>query len=142
MDTMDKKVKNDEELLAGFFAAHQMTVPDNGFTERVMSALPERPESLQLRRWSSRLNLLGAVGMIVLLSYIGFFTKVWDFLGSISTQCVNFLANFDFDSFLVTLMLFAYHLPEHLPSATQLIALSLTTVILLMLIYDRLAKQA
>ena len=142
MDTMDKKVKNDEELLAGFFATHQVTVPDDGFTERVMSALPVRPESLRLRRWSSRLNLIGVVGMMALLFYMGFFTKVLEGLGGILEQCVNLFTNFDFDSFLVVFMLFVHHLPEYMPSATQLIALSLTTVILLVLVYDRLAKQA
>ena len=69
---MEKRgIDNDELLLKEFFAAHSETIADNGFTERVLAALPQEQEgAVRLRQWNLVLNgtgILAVVGMLVAL---------------------------------------------------------------------------
>lgn len=135
---MDKFRLRDEALIAGFFAEHKEIIQDDGFTERVLSALPKREDvrmamSLRLRRWSLWLNVLGIVVGIGLLISLGVVPQWWH---SLQQAVDGFLANlyhFDFDSLLVRLMLFLHRLPEILPSPSQVLALLVTSVTLLLL---------
>jgi polyferredoxin len=69
-------MEEDETLVNSFFTGHQMEVPDNGFTHRVMRNLPK--SSWQKNRiWTIFCIVLGVV-----LLYYG---KVWHtLLGTIS----------------------------------------------------------
>jgi hypothetical protein len=60
--------KNDEQLLAQFFAEHPIEVEDRGFTNRVMRRLPDRSRKLN-RIWTV-ICALAAVAVFIL-------TKGW-----------------------------------------------------------------
>jgi len=142
MDTMDKTNLHDERLLADFFAAHQQAIPDNGFTERVMKKVSVRSRIQHMRRLSLRLNVLGAVGVIALFLYLGVFTETLESVNSVFTHVTTLSTNFDPDSFLVMVMLFIHRLPDYLPSPTQFLALTLTTIILMTLVIRRIVDGA
>lgn len=142
MDTMDKTNLRDERLLADFFAAHQQSIPDNGFTERVMKEVSARSRILQMRRLSLRLNILGAVGVVAILLYMGVFTETLESVNSVFTHVTTLSANFDPDSLLVVVMLFVHRLPDYLPSPTQFLAIVLTTIILMALVIRRVVDGA
>lgn len=142
MDTMDKTNQRDERLLADFFAAHQQAIPDNGFTERVMKEVSARIRILQMRRLSLRLNILGAVGVVAILLYLGVFTETLESVNSVFNHVTTLSANFDPDSLLVMVMLFVHRLPDYLPSPTQFLALALTTIILMTLVIRRVVDGA
>lgn len=139
---------SDEQLLNDFFAEARQPIADDGFTERVMSALPERAaatglaETLRLRRWSLWLNIMAVVGVIGMLVYLGVFTRTWTFLQGLLARIVVGILSYDYDGLLVQAMLFLHRLPEMLPSSTQLIALALTTVILMTLAIERLVNKS
>lgn len=142
MDTMDKTNLRDERLLADFFAAHQQAIPDNGFTERVMKEVSARSRILQMRRLSLRLNILGAVGVVAILLYLGVFTETLESVNSAFNHVTTLSANFDPDSLLVVVMLFVHRLPDYLPSPTQFLAIVLTTIILMTLVIRRVVDGA
>lgn len=142
MDTMDKTNQRDERLLADFFAAHQQAIPDNGFTERVMKEVSARSRILQMRRLSLRLNILGAVGVVAILLYLGVFTETLESVNSVFNHVTTLSANFDPDSLLVVVMLFVHRLPDYLPSPTQFLAIVLTTIILMTLVIRRVVDGA
>ena len=139
---MDKTNLRDERLLADFFAAHQQAIPDNGFTERVMKEVSARSRILQMRRLSLRLNILGAVGVVAILLYLGVFTETLESVNSLFNHVTTLSANFDPDSLLVVVMLFVHRLPDYLPSPTQFLAIVLTTIILMTLVIRRVVDGA
>lgn len=133
--------KNEEQLLNAFFAEARQPIADDGFTERVMSALPARSEAFALHRYSRWLNIIAAVGVVALLLYLGFFTRTWDFLQSLIAHIVVGTLSYDYDSLLVQAMLFLHRLPEMLPSAPQLTAIAVTTITLMTMGIKRLANE-
>lgn len=139
---MDKTNQRDERLLADFFAAHQQSIPDNGFTERVMKEVSARSRILQMRRLSLRLNILGAVGVVAILLYLGVFTETLESINGVFNHVTTFSTNFDPDSLLVMVMLFVHRLPDYLPSPTQFLAIVLTAIILMTLVIRRVVDGA
>ena len=132
---MNHNMNNDEVLLSKFFAEHHEPIADNGFTERVLAALPEREnaclaETMRLRRWSLWLNVFGIVAGLGLLIYLGVFGMAWDGLMTFFNRIYVGVITFDFESLLVDLMLFLHRLPELLPSTSQLLVISATTLLL------------
>lgn len=143
----ERRAVDDEKLLRSFFSEARQPIADNGFTERVMSALPERAaalglsDTLRLHRWSLWLNIMTVVGVVGLLIYLGFFTRSWIFMQGLVARIVMGVLSYDYDGLLVHAMLFLHRLPEMMPTATQLVALFLTALILMPLIVQRLVKQ-
>ena len=133
----DKRTEiNDEQLLESFFKevkAASRPLADDGFTERVMAALPERQSSVaaenaRLRHWSVGLNVVGIVAAILLLIRLGLFGRIQ---GAFETGLLHIIAAlraFDPDALLVHAMLFLRHLPDLLPTPSQLIILTIATV--------------
>lgn len=138
---MDKNILNDEQLLESFFNEARQPIADDGFTERVMSALPKRQAAFSLRRYSLWLNILGAVGVIGLMIYLGFFTSTWEFLQGLTARMVVGTMTYDYDGLLVRIMLFLHRLPELLPSAPQLTAIAITTIVLMTMGINRVVKS-
>ena len=138
MNNMEKNkqyISSDEALIASFFAEHREPITDNGFTERVLSALPQREnaswaEAMRLRRWSLWLNVLGTIAGIGLLIYLGVFTEWMQFLQHLSNRLISGVLYFDYSNLLVQFMLFLHRLRELMPSPTQLLAIALTSMIL------------
>ena len=135
----------DKELLARFFADHKEVIEDNGFTERVLNALPEReadsfPLALQQRHWSMILNVSGIIAVFALLIHLGFFSRVWAALQAITDRIVMSILHFDTDDLLVQLMLFIYRLPEQLPSPSQLLVMAIGLTTILVLAFQRIFK--
>ena len=64
---------DDETLLQQFFAEHRQHMADNGFTERVMAALPAREDEavLTLRRWRLAINTFAILSISMMLIYWG-----------------------------------------------------------------------
>ena len=98
MVTMDERIAkreeeivglNDDALLANFFNEHKETIADDGFTERVLSDLPQferawTTEHLRLRRWRIGLNVFGTIAGVALMMYLGVFSYLWNLMqGSI-----------------------------------------------------------
>ena len=133
--------RSEEQLLEAFFAEARQPLADDGFTERVMNALPARSAVSSLRRYSFWLNIAAAVGVIALLIYLGFFTRTWTFLQGLFGRIVVGTLSFDFDGLLVQIMLFFHHLPDMLPSAPQLTAFAITTIVLMTMGIKRLANE-
>lgn len=134
-----KTITDDERLLQQFFAGQQQHIADNGFTERVMAVLPVREDEavLILRRWRLILNTLIVLCAIFLLVYLG--VHLWNEMhlsslhlmsGSI-TLLHNISLLMEPDNLLVQMLRFLHRLIAWLPSPTQLLALFLTTLILL-----------
>ena len=71
----NERVKmTDDELLNSFFkefSAARQPIADDGFTERVINALPKRQTAASLRRYSLWLNILGGAGILALLTSPG-----------------------------------------------------------------------
>ena len=134
-----KTMTDDDRLLQQFFAEHQQHMADNGFTERVLVALPDRgvATAMILRRWKLALDSVAALCAIILVMYLGIY--LWDGLKTgtqwIISGSVMLLRNMSVllqpDNILVQLLHFLRHLTEMLPSATQLLAIFLATLILL-----------
>lgn len=142
----DKRLDiNDEQLLDSFFKEFKearQPIADDGFTERVMSALPQREAVFSLRRYSLWLNVVGVVGVIGLMIYLGFFTSTWELLQGFFTHLLVTAMTYDYDALLVRLMLFLHRLPGLLPSAPQLTAIVISTIVLMTLGIDRIVRRA
>lgn len=135
--------QTDEQLLHDFFAAHRQTLPADGFTERVLAALPQQqPQALRLRRWNWLLNGIACVAVLVMLFAGDFFGWLRGAMMSITERMLAGVIAFDWDTLLVQTMLFLHRLPQLLPSAQQLLALALVTLILVPLGLQKLAKSA
>ena len=141
----DKRLDiNDEQLLESIFKEYRearQPIADDGFTERVMSALPQREAAFSLRRYSLWLNVIGVVGVIGLMIYLGFFTSTWDLLQGFLTRITVGMMTYDYDGLLVRLMLFLHRLPDLLPSAPQLTAIAISTIVLMTLGIDRIVRR-
>ncbi len=134
-----KTLTDDETLLQQFFAEHRQAVADNGFTERVMAVLPEREdeEILLLRRWRWVLDSLVALCILILL--VSLTLHYWEgmqagairIMGGSITLFHSMSSLMEPDNLLVRLILFMRNLLNWLPSPTQLLALFLTTLVLL-----------
>ena len=139
---MEKRtIDNDELLLKEFFAAHSETIADNGFTERVLAALPqEQEEAVRLRQWNLVLNGTGILAVVGMLVAFGTFGWVRTAMVGLARRMLMGIANFDWDALLVQSMLFLHRLPELLPSAQQMLALELVLISLTVLAAERLAR--
>ena len=142
-----RQIENDDALLKQFFGQHAETIADDGFSKRVMAALPRRAdihltENLRLRRWSLTLDIAALVAALALLIGMGFFGSVQDHLLMFVQRVVTSLLAFDDDAILEQLMLFLHRLPAAIPSSTQALALLLTSLILLPLSIRETAKTA
>ncbi|MBP5770374.1 MAG: DUF5056 domain-containing protein [Bacteroidaceae bacterium] len=134
MDRFNTKV-SDEQLIINFFDQHREPIEDNGFTSRVLNALPLsenswQSETIRLRRWSLLLNVFGVAAGFLVLIYFGGFSLVWDGLDNLSNRLLVGILTFDYDNILVQAMLYLHRLPDMLPSSTQLLALVATILIL------------
>lgn len=132
---------SEEQLLESFFAEARQPIADDGFTERVMNALPARSATFTLHRYSLWLNIIAAVGILALLIYFGFFTRTWTFLQGLMAHIVVGTLSFDYDGLLVQAMLFLHRLPEMLPSAPQLTAIAITTIVFMTMGIKRLVNE-
>ena len=135
----------DDQLLDSFFAQARAPIADNGFTLRVMSALPRNAPALNatinLRRWHIALNALCAIGIIALLTSINISERL---VASVHTSALHLMANIlalDTDSILVNILLAMHRMPDLLPSFTQMIALFAITTLLLYMFFARLARE-
>ena len=137
----ERLAKSEEQLLDAFFAEARQPLADDGFTERVMNALPARSAASALHRYSLWLNIIAAMGVVALLVYLGFFTRTWDFLQSLMAHIVVGTLSYDYDGLLVQAMLLLHRLPEMLPSAPQLTAIAVTTITLMTMGIKRLANE-
>ena len=139
---MEKRtIDNDELLLKEFFAAHSETIADNGFTERVLAALPQEQEgAVRLRQWNLVLNGTGILAVVGMLVALGTFGSVRTAMVGLARRMLMGIANFDWDALLVQSMLFLHRLPELLPSAQQMLALELVLISLTVLAAERLAR--
>ena len=139
---MEKRTTdNDELLLKEFFAAHSETIADNGFTERVLAALPQEQEgAVRLRQWNLVLNGTGILAVVGMLVAFGTFGWVRTSMVGLARRMLMGIANFDWDALLVQSMLFLHRLPELLPSAQQMLALELVLISLTVLAAERLAR--
>lgn len=139
---MEKRtIDNDELLLKEFFAAHSETIADNGFTERVLAALPQEQEgAVRLRQWNLVLNGTGILAVVGMLVAFGTFGWVRTAMVGLARRMLMGIANYDWDALLVQSMLFLHRLPELLPSAQQMLALELVLISLTVLAAERLAR--
>lgn len=139
---MEKRtIDNDELLLKEFFAAHSETIADNGFTERVLAALPQEQEgAVRLRQWNLVLNGTGILAVVGMLVAFGTFGWLRTAMVGLARRMLMGIANFDWDALLVQSMLFLHRLPELLPSAQQMLALELVLISLTVLAAERLAR--
>lgn len=134
MDRFHTEV-SDEQLISNFFNQHKEPIEDNGFTSRVLNALPLsenswQSETIRLRRWSLLLNVFGVAAGFLLLIYFGGFSLVWNGLDNLSNRLLMGILSYDYDNLLVQAMLYLHRLPDILPSSTQLLALVATILIL------------
>ena len=139
---MEKRtIDNDELLLKEFFAAHSETIADNGFTERVLAALPQEQEgAVRLRQWNLVLNGTGILAVVGMLVAFGTFGWLRTAMVGLARRMLMGIVNFDWDALLVQSMLFLHRLPELLPSAQQMLALELVLISLTVLAAERLAR--
>ena len=136
MDTIDK---TDEILLKRFFENTQEHVEDNRFTERVMDSLPIR--TTPLRWWSQSLNVVAILGCVALLINFRFFEQLWEFLIQFFQRIFIAFITFDLESLLVRIMLFLHHLPQLMPTPTQLLTLLIGLTFLMFLGIQRIFKS-
>ena len=139
-------IRNDEALLEKFFSSHAEHIADNGFTERVVLALPEREPgwvtaNLQLRYWSIGLNVVAVVGALILLFSLDFFGTLLTIMIPAAERLLASVMNLDWEALLVQTMLFLHRLPEVMPSPLQLSAIVLASLILLPLCIKKLVKE-
>ena len=73
--------------------------------------------------------------------YLGFFTSTWDLLQGFFTRIAVGMMTYDYDGLLVRLMLFLHRLPDLLPSAPQLTAIAISTIVLMTLGIDRIVRR-
>lgn len=68
----DKMNMEDEKLLQSFFADCQMDIPDDGFSDRVMQALPssEMEKEVAKRRWLEHLWTAACVAIGVVAAIV------------------------------------------------------------------------
>lgn len=58
--------KEDEQLLQSFFQSCQQEIPDDGFSDRVMSAIPQRNQTYYIRYvWMAACAIVGVVGFVL-----------------------------------------------------------------------------
>ena len=140
---MEKRtIDNDELLLKEFFAAHSETIADNGFTERVLAALPQEQEgAVRLRQWNLVLNGTGILAVVGMLVAFGTFGWLRTAMVGLARRMLMGIVNFDWDALLVQSMLFLHRLPELLPSAQQMLALVLVLISLTVLAAERVARS-
>ncbi|MCR4995503.1 MAG: DUF5056 domain-containing protein [Bacteroidales bacterium] len=131
---------SDDALLDQFFAEARQPVADNGFTERVVASLPAHTVC-SLRCLSTALNIFTVVAGVALLIYLGFFTRIADFYEMMIARIISGIQHFDADAMLVQTILFIHRVPDMLPSATQIIAIGATMIILTTLALQRFVKQ-
>ena len=136
---------NDDALLANFFNEHKETIANDGFTERVLSDLPQferawTTEHLRLRRWRIGLNVFGTIAGIVLMMYLGFFSYLWNLMQGAIVRAVAGVLHFDYDSLLVNMMLLLHRLPDLLPSPAQMVAIAAATIVLMALGIKQFAR--
>lgn len=132
---MKKTSLTDDQLLESFFAEARTPLPDDGFVERVMAALPEhRTSFITLRSLSKIINVVGIVAVFVVSAIL--------FSNYITTLHV---ADFSFNlsSLFVNSILFLHHLPDYIPRLNfeQILGIAVATVVLMTLFIQQFASM-
>lgn len=132
---MKKTSLTDDQLLESFFAEARTPLPDDGFVERVMAALPEhRTSFITLRSLSKIINVVGIVAVFVVSAIL--------FSNYITTLHV---ADFSFNlsSLFVNSILFLHHLPDYIPRLNfeQIVGIAVATVVLMTLFIQQFATM-
>ena len=86
---------------------------------------------MRLKRWSFWLNIIAGIGTLALLLRFDLWGHIW-----------HWLQGFDPDGVLVSVMLCLHQLTEYMPSTSQLLAIALTTIILMTLVIRRIVDGA
>ena len=136
---------DDDALLDVFFASNTEKIADDGFTERVMAAVAAQKTEVEgpcLRCWSIGLNIVAALASIMLLVHAGFFGMIVEFLRKAVMRVVVGFMSIDLDSLLVQTLLFVHRLPEMLPSATQVLAIGMATIVVMTLGIQQLVRRS
>lgn len=136
---------DDDALLDVFFASNTEKIADDGFTERVMAAVAAQKTEVEgpcLRCWSIGLNIVAALASIMLLVHAGFFGMIVEFLRKAVMRVVVGFMSIDLDSLLVQTLLFVHRLPEMLPSATQMLAIGMATIVVMTLGIQQLVRRS
>lgn len=128
METYKDLSPSEEALLNSFFAEHAERIADDGFTERVLNALPA--ENVRLRLWSRGLDLVTLAATVGLLLYLGIFNRMADIMQSAILRTLAAIMAIDTDQLLVDLMRFLHRLPDLLPSGAHVIGITIAAIVL------------
>lgn len=124
----------DQSLLESFFAEARTPMPDDGFVERVMEALPERRTSLvTLSSLSRYINIVGAVAVFVLTVVL-----LGNYISSLPTADFSF----SLSALFVNSVLFMHRLFGYIPHLDfqQVVGIAAATILLMTLFIQRCAN--
>ena len=143
-DMRTKQLTTDEELLQHFFDSQRQHIPDNGFTQRVMLAITttaslsaqegEEESECASIDLNHALDIFTAVAIVPLFIYLSIEAfAIMDIasphmFAAIIRDLTSFLSP---SNLLVQFMLFLHHLPSILPSPAQMLAIIITSLVLL-----------
>lgn len=130
---MKKTSLTDDQLLESFFAEARTPLPDDGFVERVVAALPEhRASFITLRSLSKFINVVGVVAVVIVSAIL--------FSNYITTLHVADFS-FNFSSLFVNCVLFLHRLPDYIPRLNfeQIVGIAVATVVLMTLFIQQFA---
>lgn len=139
METYKNLSPSEEAMLNSFFAEHAESIADDGFTERVLQALPT--ENVRLRLWSRSLDLVTGAATVGLLLYLGVFSRLADVMQNALLRTIASIMAIDTDQLLVELMRLLHRLPHLLPSAPHLIGIAVAAIVLLLLAANDIAQR-
>ena len=128
---MKKTSLTDDQLLESFFAEARTPLPDDGFVERVVAALPEhRASFITLRSF----NVVGVVAVVIVSAIL--------FSNYITTLHVADFS-FNFSSLFVNCVLFLHRLPDYIPRLNfeQIVGIAVATVVLMTLFIQQFATM-
>ena len=121
----------DQSLLNSFFDAARTDVPDDGFTERVMAALPERRAAfVTLSNLSQHINIVAAVAVFVITAIL-----LGNYISTLSAPDISF----NLSALFVNSVLFTHRLFDNFPklSSQQVVGLAAATIFLMTLFIQR-----
>lgn len=139
METYKNLPPSEEALINSFFFEHTENIADDGFTERVLSALPA--ENIRLRLWSRILDIVTLAATVGLLIYLGVFNRLANIIQTAVLRTIANIMSIDTDQLLVELMRFLHRLPDLLPTTTHLIGIAVATIVLTTLAANDFARR-
>lgn len=131
---LEEILGEDQSLLESFFAEARTPMPDDGFVERVMEALPERRTSLvTLSSLSRYINIVGAVAVLVLTVIL-----LGNYISSLPTADFSF----SLSALFVNSVLFMHRLFGYIPHLDfqQVVGIAAATILLMTLFIQRCAN--